>query len=88
MRTEKSISADFPFASKYIEVHGSNMHYVEEGTARNCSSPTSPSCSSTPLREVSSTHRPSKGARNTSRTSTPLTSDRDFTICRRTILIS
>ena len=31
MPTEKPISADFPFASKYIEVHGSDLHYVEEG---------------------------------------------------------
>ncbi len=30
MATEK-ISSDFPFESKYIEVHGSRMHYVEEG---------------------------------------------------------
>ncbi|PKQ64550.1 haloalkane dehalogenase [Labilibaculum filiforme] len=26
------MSAEFPFESKYIEVHGSKMHYVEEGT--------------------------------------------------------
>lgn len=26
-----SISADFPFASKYLEVHGSKIHYIEEG---------------------------------------------------------
>lgn len=32
MLTEKSISAGFPFASKYIEVHGSNIHYIEEGS--------------------------------------------------------
>ncbi|WP_171038428.1 haloalkane dehalogenase [Pseudoalteromonas sp. S3178] len=28
----QEISADFPFESKYIEVYGSNMHYVDEGT--------------------------------------------------------
>lgn len=27
----KAISADFPFASKYVEVHGSKMHYIDEG---------------------------------------------------------
>jgi haloalkane dehalogenase len=27
----KTISADFPFESKYIEVHGSKMHYIDEG---------------------------------------------------------
>ncbi|MCH8919577.1 MAG: haloalkane dehalogenase [Chloroflexi bacterium] len=27
----QEISPDFPFESKYIEVHGSKMHYVEEG---------------------------------------------------------
>ena len=32
MPTEKPISTDFPFASKYIEVHGSDLHYVEEGS--------------------------------------------------------
>ena len=26
-----NISADFPFESKYIEVHGSNIHYIDEG---------------------------------------------------------
>ncbi len=25
------ISADFPFESHYIEVHGSKLHYVDEG---------------------------------------------------------
>lgn len=29
--TNSDISADFPFNSKYIEVHGSTMHYIEEG---------------------------------------------------------
>ena len=28
----QEISPDFPFESKYIEVHGSRMHYVEEGS--------------------------------------------------------
>jgi len=32
MLTEEAISTKFPFASKYLEVHGSNMHYVEEGS--------------------------------------------------------
>ena len=27
---EQSISSDFPFESKYIDVFGSKMHYVEE----------------------------------------------------------
>ena len=27
----QEISPDFPFESKYLEVHGSKMHYVEEG---------------------------------------------------------
>ncbi len=27
----QEISPDFPFESKYLEVHGSRMHYVEEG---------------------------------------------------------
>jgi haloalkane dehalogenase len=27
----QEISADFPFESKYIEVHGSKMHYIDEG---------------------------------------------------------
>lgn len=29
--TDKEISAEFPYESKFIEVHGSNMHYVEQG---------------------------------------------------------
>ena len=28
---DNDISADFPFESKYITVHGSKMHYIEEG---------------------------------------------------------
>ena len=28
----KAISADFPFESKYVEVHGSKIHYVDEGS--------------------------------------------------------
>jgi len=27
----KAISADFPFESKYVEIHGSQMHYIDEG---------------------------------------------------------
>ncbi len=27
----KPISADFPFESKYVDVHGSQMHYIDEG---------------------------------------------------------
>jgi haloalkane dehalogenase len=27
----QEISADFPFESKYIDVHGSKMHYIDEG---------------------------------------------------------
>lgn len=29
--TATDISADFPFESRYVEVHGSKMHYIEEG---------------------------------------------------------
>ncbi len=29
---EKFISPDFPFESKYVSVHGSRMHYIEEGS--------------------------------------------------------
>lgn len=29
--SETAISAGFPFESKYIEVHGSRMHYIDEG---------------------------------------------------------
>ncbi len=32
MATSKEISADFPFKSNYVEVHGSKMHYVDEGS--------------------------------------------------------
>ncbi|MEE9167880.1 MAG: haloalkane dehalogenase [Candidatus Neomarinimicrobiota bacterium] len=32
MKTFKEISADFPFASKYIEIHNANMHYIDEGS--------------------------------------------------------
>ncbi len=28
----KAISAEFPFESRYVDVHGSRMHYIEEGT--------------------------------------------------------
>lgn len=31
MSSPQSISAEFPFQSRFVEVHGSNMHYVEEG---------------------------------------------------------
>ena len=30
----KQISAEFPFNSNYIEVHGSKIHYVDEGSGR------------------------------------------------------
>lgn len=29
--TDKAISAEFPFESKYLEVEGSKMHYIDEG---------------------------------------------------------
>jgi haloalkane dehalogenase len=32
MVAAKSISADFPFKSNYVEVHGSKIHYVDEGS--------------------------------------------------------
>lgn len=28
----KAISAEFPFESKYVEVHGSKIHYIDEGS--------------------------------------------------------
>ena len=31
MSQARTISADFPYTSHYIEVHGSKLHYVEEG---------------------------------------------------------
>ena len=31
MTAERSISADFPFTSRFIEVQGSKMHFIEEG---------------------------------------------------------
>ncbi len=31
MSENKPISAKFPFESKYIEVEGSRIHYIEEG---------------------------------------------------------
>ena len=31
MKTNKEISAEFPFESKYLEVKGSKIHYIEEG---------------------------------------------------------
>jgi haloalkane dehalogenase len=30
--SKQDISAEFPYKSKYIEVHGSNIHYIDEGT--------------------------------------------------------
>ena len=32
MTAQHDISADFPFKSNYIEVHGSKLHYVDEGS--------------------------------------------------------
>ena len=32
MTTKQNISADFPYKSNYIEVHGSKIHYVDEGS--------------------------------------------------------
>ncbi len=32
MADDKEISATFPFESRFIEVEGSKIHYVEEGT--------------------------------------------------------
>jgi len=32
MATPQDISADFPFESNFVEVHGSKMHYVDEGS--------------------------------------------------------
>lgn len=29
--TDKPISAKFPFESRYVEIDGSRVHYVEEG---------------------------------------------------------
>ena len=30
--TTKAISADFPFESRYVEIHGSKIHYIDEGS--------------------------------------------------------
>lgn len=32
MNTTEEISADFPYRSRYIEVHGSNIHYIDKGS--------------------------------------------------------
>ena len=32
MKDDQSISAEFPFESRYIDVHGSKIHYIEEGS--------------------------------------------------------
>lgn len=29
---KKDISSDFPFTSRFIEIHGSNIHYIDEGS--------------------------------------------------------
>jgi len=29
--SEENISAKFPFESKFIEINGSKMHYIDEG---------------------------------------------------------
>jgi haloalkane dehalogenase len=31
MAAKEVISAEFPFKSNYVEVHGSKLHYVDEG---------------------------------------------------------
>ena len=31
MTAEQNISAEFPFTSQFVEVHGSRMHYIDEG---------------------------------------------------------
>jgi haloalkane dehalogenase len=31
MAEKKNISSEFPFESKFMEIHGNNMHYIEEG---------------------------------------------------------
>ena len=30
-KNDKTISADFSFESKFLEIYGSKMHYIEEG---------------------------------------------------------
>lgn len=32
MTSQETISADFPFESKFVEIHGSKIHYIEEGS--------------------------------------------------------
>ena len=32
MASQETISADFPFESKFVEIHGSKIHYIEEGS--------------------------------------------------------
>ncbi len=34
MSEEKSISAEFPYESRYVEVNGQKIHYVEEGSGK------------------------------------------------------
>ena len=37
MASNLEISEEFPFKSRYIDVHGSEIHYVEEGSGtRSC----------------------------------------------------
>ena len=30
-KQQQQISAEFPFKSNYVEIHGSKIHYVDEG---------------------------------------------------------
>jgi hypothetical protein len=30
--TSKDISSEFPFRSRFIEINGSNIHFIEKGT--------------------------------------------------------
>ncbi len=32
LTTSERISGDFPFSSKFVDIHGSQMHYIEEGS--------------------------------------------------------
>ncbi len=33
-KQQQQISAEFPFKSNYVEIHGSKIHYVDEGSGK------------------------------------------------------
>jgi hypothetical protein len=52
-RNKEQISTEFPFRSNYIEIHGSKIHYIDEGKGKGESllflhgNPTSYTCGET-----------------------------------------